>query len=95
VANALYRYWKAGLISGEAMTAALVSATALLIELHGDAALHRHAVALAQRFALPAAYDAHYLALAERLQAPLWTTDARLAQVVRPALSWVRVPGEA
>jgi alpha-galactosidase len=45
--------------------------------------------ALAQRLALPAAHDAHYLALAERLGAEFWTADQRLVRAVQPQLSWV------
>jgi hypothetical protein len=40
---------------------------------------------------LPAAYDAHYLALAERVGAEFWTTDRRLANKVREALPWVHL----
>jgi len=41
--------------------------------LHDDPELHKHALKLAQRFSLPATYDAHYLALADQLGAELWT----------------------
>jgi len=37
---------------------------------------------MAERFMLPAAYDAHYLALDERLGATFVTTDQRLANAV-------------
>lgn len=39
---------------------------------------------LARQFNLPAAYDAHYLALAERLEAELWTLDRKLFNAVHP-----------
>jgi len=65
----------------------------LPIELHGDEALHQRALELAARFTLPAAYDAHYLALAERFRAPLWTTDRRLAKAVGDNLPEIRLVG--
>jgi predicted nucleic acid-binding protein len=39
-----------------------------------------------------AAYDSFYLALAERLQCPLWTADRRLCNAVDQ--SWVRYAGD-
>jgi predicted nucleic acid-binding protein len=43
------------------------------------------------RFSLPAAYDAHYLALAAQLGGEFWTADAKLAGVVQAELPWVRL----
>lgn len=48
------------------------------------------AMEFANRFSLPATYDAHYLALAEREQCEYWTADARLLNGLRGQLSWVR-----
>jgi predicted nucleic acid-binding protein len=93
VTNALYRYQKQGLLSEEIVRIGLNAALALPIHLHGDSGLHRRALALAERFALPAAYDAHYLAVAEQLDSELWTADRRLARSVESALSWVRLVG--
>jgi predicted nucleic acid-binding protein len=94
VTNALYRSQRAGLLSPEARRDLLAAALALPIEVQGDAALHQEAADLAERFALLAAYDAHYLALAQRLGTEFWTTDGRLGRAVRPTLSWVRLVGE-
>ena len=69
----------------------MAEALSLPIELRTDADLHVRATDLAARFGLPAAYDAHYLALAERLGAPLWTTDRRLVNSVQAALPWVQL----
>jgi len=47
---------------------------------------------LAARFRRPAAYDAHYLALADYLECPLWTADQRLYNAVRadfPRIRWL------
>jgi predicted nucleic acid-binding protein len=40
--------------------------------------LYAEALALAYRYQLPEVYDAHYLAVAELYQCPLWTDDRRL-----------------
>jgi predicted nucleic acid-binding protein len=74
-----------------AARSALQAAMALPIQLHSEADLHEHAMLIAGRFSLPAAYDAHYLALAEMLTATFWTSDRKLAQVVEPTLSWVHL----
>jgi predicted nucleic acid-binding protein len=47
------------------------------------------AMELAHRFALHAAYDAHYLALAEHERCEFWTADSRLCNTVRDKLPWV------
>ena len=51
--------------------------------------LHQRAWELARHFNRPAAYDAHYLALAEMADCPFWTADKRLFNVVRNELEWV------
>ncbi|NOZ49407.1 MAG: type II toxin-antitoxin system VapC family toxin [Chloroflexi bacterium] len=91
VANALYRYQKLGLMSASSVRLALDASLALPLDLHGEADLHRRAVGLAERFSLPAAYDAHYLALAAQLGGEFWTADAKLAGAVQAELSWVRL----
>jgi predicted nucleic acid-binding protein len=48
-------------------------------------------LALAERFSLPAAYDAHYLALADWLGGEFWTADRKLVRAVEDELPWVRV----
>ena len=47
------------------------------------------AMELSHRFGLPAAYDAHYLALAEHEKCEYWTADSRLYIAVRDKLPWV------
>lgn len=73
------------------MHLALQAALALPVRLYGEADLHRRALDMAQRLALPAAYDAHYLALAEWLGGSMWTADRRLARAVGDQLPWVNV----
>ena len=44
----------------------------------------------AHRFSLPAAYDAHYLALSMSKNCEFWTADKRLWNTVKGKLDWVR-----
>jgi predicted nucleic acid-binding protein len=57
--------------------------------LHWDT-IHDAALVLADTFNLPAAYDAHYLALAERERCDFWTADRRLLNAVGGRLPYVR-----
>jgi predicted nucleic acid-binding protein len=91
VSNALYRYHRAEMMSLATVRLALKAALALPVQLYGDPALHQRALELADRFALPAAYDAHYLALGDWLGGEFWTADRRLAKAVGEALPWVHV----
>ena len=90
VANALYRYEKAGELTEVEVQQALDTVLALPVQLIGDNALHVEAVLFARRAGLPATYDAHYLALAERLGAEFWKADRKLVLHVGAALPWVR-----
>jgi predicted nucleic acid-binding protein len=94
VTKALYRYRRQGLMSLVAVRLALKAAFSLPLHLYGEAALHQRALDMAERFSLPAAYDAHYLALAEQLAADFWTADRKLVRAVQDALPWVRLVGE-
>jgi len=89
VTNALRRYAAIGWLSSADVEALLDIALRLDIELVGDSALHRRALQLAEILSLPAAYDAHYLALAERLGAEFWTADIHLVEAVQNSLPWV------
>jgi len=91
VVNALYRSEKAGVLSRHGAARTLRTVAAMPIKLHGDHELHRQAMQKAFMYGLPAAYDAHYVALAERLSAELWTADAELANALKDRLAWVRL----
>ena len=91
VANALYRYQHLGYLSASAVQLSFRAALALPLELHGEPDLHWRALSLADEFSLPAAYDAHYLALAELLEGEFWTADGRLARTVQSSLPWVHL----
>ncbi len=91
LANALHQQWHASRLDPAGAQGLLDVAQALPIELHGDEQLHVRALELAVEHRLPATYDAHYLALAERFRVPLWTCDGRLAGAVRERLPWVHL----
>ncbi|HUW08486.1 MAG TPA: type II toxin-antitoxin system VapC family toxin [Anaerolineae bacterium] len=91
VAKALYRYQQLGYLTAPSVQLAFGAALALPLELHGEPDLHWRALELAAKFSLPAACDAHYLALAELLEGEFWTADGRLARTVRSSLPWVHL----
>ncbi|MBU0492766.1 MAG: type II toxin-antitoxin system VapC family toxin [Chloroflexi bacterium] len=61
----------------------------LPVQMLAPAGLHQRAWELAQQFNRPAAYDAHYLALAEMAGCDFWTADERLFNTVQADLGWV------
>lgn len=66
-----------------------------VITIAPDKALHLEAIQLAGRIGHGKAYDAQYLALAAREDAPFWTADRRLATAGRQAgLTWIHWIGE-
>ena len=91
VSNGIYRYQKAGQITQEEAESLLESALNLGISFYGDSNLHQEASKIANLYNLSATYDAHYLALAQRLQVELWTADKRLFNAVSQSLSWVKL----
>jgi predicted nucleic acid-binding protein len=93
VSNAIHRYVVHGELLPEEGAEVLEAALGLNITLYGDVSLHRRASRMANRLALPATYDAHYLALAETLNAEFWTADHRLVSAVKPVLPWVHGVG--
>jgi len=80
VANAAFQYQRRGYWNAAAVDDLLEMTLGLPLDLVEDAELHREAIAMARRLSLPATYDAHYLALAERLDCNLWTLDAKLVR---------------
>lgn len=56
--------------------------------------LHRQALELADRYQLPAVYDAHYVALAQILECELWTADRRLLRTLHGRLDFVKWIGD-
>jgi predicted nucleic acid-binding protein len=93
VSNSFHRLAVGRLLLPERASQFLEDALNLNITLYSDAELHQRALTLARQLTLPATYDAHYLALAQRLGAEFWTADRRLVQAVQATLPWVNLVG--
>lgn len=78
ITNVFYRMSVARQIFPEEAEKSLEEALNLGITFYGDKALHERALVLAKSLNLSAAYDSHYLALAERFKAEFYTSDKRL-----------------
>ena len=91
VTNVFHRMSLAGQISPEEAEQLLEEALNLGITLYGDKALHERALALARSLNLSAAYDAHYLALAESINAEFYTSDKRLFNSVKDTITWINL----
>jgi predicted nucleic acid-binding protein len=93
IANSIYRKARAGEITLDGAELALIKAldTGLELECTEGATLSTRAMQLANRFNLPATYDGHYLALAEREGCELWTANTQLWRAVSGKLSWARL----
>ncbi|HVB25294.1 MAG TPA: type II toxin-antitoxin system VapC family toxin [Ktedonobacteraceae bacterium] len=66
----------------------------IVLELPEDFDWNIRAIELAQKYGFNAAYDAHFLVLAERKKCEFWTADARMWKAVRKDLPWVRLLDE-
>ncbi len=91
VTNALYRSARAEYFSKEVAQELLEVGLDLGILLLGNDDLHKQAFEVAQRYSLTATYDAHYLALAEKSDADLWTADRRLFNIVSEFINWINL----
>lgn len=83
-----------GLLTGEASEEAFRVIHTQGIHYLSPENLHIRAWELAKRLGRPAAYDAHYLALAEILGCEFWTADQRLYNAAVRTLPWIRCLGE-
>ena len=94
VANALHRR----VLRGELNVGDSIRMMARLLEsrleLHQPPDLHVRALQLASLLKQNAAYDAHYLALAESFGCELWTADERFYRAASPSIDNVRWLGE-
>ena len=79
VVNSLWKYVRAGAIDGDQCRTVLAAFLGLPIQLADDDQLHLDASALANRSVGLTGYDAHFIVLAQRTQAALWTCDRGLA----------------
>lgn len=92
VTSVLWRKVVRGFLSREEGRCALQAALALGVVYLDPPHISEGAFALAAHYQRPAAYDAHYLALAEHLACPFWTADERLWNAVRhefPDIHWL------
>ena len=94
VANALHRRVLRGEIGIDDSTRMIAWLLESSLELHQPPSLHVRALQLASRLNQSAAYDAHYLALAEEFGCELWTADQRFYRAVGPHVHNVRWLGE-
>ncbi|MDJ0713807.1 MAG: type II toxin-antitoxin system VapC family toxin [Prochloraceae cyanobacterium] len=91
VTNVFHRMRRAGqLLEAEAQQS-LSNALNLPISFHNERQLHQQAFELAQKLNLSAAYDTHYLALAQKFQADFYTGDKRLFNKVHPTFTWIHL----
>lgn len=92
VTSAIWRKAKRGLMGVEEAREAIRGALMLGVRLLHPSNISLKAFDLAARFDRPAAYDAHYLALAEMMEGEFWTADERLYNAVRedfPNIRWL------
>ena len=94
VANALHRR----VLRGELTVGDSIRMMARLLEsrleLHQPPGLHVRVLQLASQLKQNAAYDAHYLALAESFGCELWTDDERFYRAASQSIGNVRWIGE-
>ncbi|MBI4299241.1 MAG: type II toxin-antitoxin system VapC family toxin [Chloroflexi bacterium] len=84
VANALYQRVVRAQMSLDAAIRLLEALVESGIQLREPSGLHRRSIELAAQLHQDAAYDSHYLALAEQLDCDLWTADERFYRAARP-----------
>ena len=89
VTSVLWRKAVRGIWTHEEARAAVEAALDLGVRLMDAPGLSLQAFDIAARFRRPAAYDAHYLALAEVLGCNFWTADRKLYNAVQEQLSYV------
>ena len=94
VANALHRRVLRGELNVGDSTRMIARLLESRLELHQPPGLHVRALQLASQLNQNAAYDAHYLALAESLGCELWTADERFFRAASPSVENVRWLGD-
>ena len=94
VANALHRRVFRGELNVGDSTRMIARLLDSRLQLHQPSGLHIRALQLASHLKQSAAYDAHYLALAESFGCELWTADERFYRVASPGIDNVRWLGE-
>jgi predicted nucleic acid-binding protein len=96
VTNALYRRVRKGDLPFDDARRGLTEVIFKVVEFDfpENSDLNMRAMELGQQLGLPAAYDSHYLALAESKECELWTADTRLWNSTGGKLAWLRWLGD-
>lgn len=94
VANALHRMVVRGDLTVGDGTRLITELLELELELRQSEELHVRALELASELRQGAAYDAHYLALAEALGCELWTADERFYRAASASVANARWLGD-
>jgi len=89
--NSVYQAVKHKTLDDSAARTVIESMFDLPITYFDDEHLHVTALEVSVRFGIRAAYDAHYVALAQHLGAELWTADKRLYNAVHQQLDFVHL----
>ena len=89
ITSVLRKYVHRELISPDYGRDALQEALDIAVFVPEYAGIHMHAWDLAAQLNRPAAYDAHYLALAQHLSCDFWTADRRLYNTAHSHFPWV------
>ncbi len=93
VTNVLYQKVRKGTLTLSQAKRALTEVLSLGVEVAvlEKPTLSTRAIELAHRFNLPATYDPHYLALAEREDCECWTADGRLGTALKEQFPKLRM----
>ena len=94
VANALHKRVLRGELTTDDAADLIGRLLTSQVDLHETPDLHGRALQLASELDQGAAYDAHYLALAETLGCELWTADERFFRAASAVSSNMRWIGE-
>ncbi len=94
VTNALHQRVLRGDFSPAQAVSLIEGLLASGLDLYETSGLHRRALELASELGQGAAYDCHYLALAEALECELWTADERFQRAASPAFGFVHALSE-
>ena len=92
VTSALWRKVVRGFLTHKEARRAVQAALDMGVTLLDPPGLSEQAFELAALFQRPAAYDAHYLSLADHLNCPFWTADERLYNAICadfPHIHWL------
>jgi predicted nucleic acid-binding protein len=94
VTNAIYQRQRRNLITQDESRSYVATFLLLPIELIAPPDVFNRALSFARTHNLTQTYDALYAALAEAVQAELWTADERLRNALERAVPWVRWIGD-